>query len=202
MKAISVTDLSQGIVQGKVLKTDLKRAWGGQEEGQFFKGWQLSGLERLIGCSEKNKIHMATKALQWQRGDCIIMVNESRHQNKGCLRPRDLQRVKNWTHSGFGRPSVSGCEKSFMSNFLWGQKVVLPWWSGDSTGWQMFCICVIMFFNSFTWPLQSQTQWLQFVQCYSSQSSRRRLYLHWCPTQRLLQRYFWVCLNFALRTEK
>lgn len=95
MKAISVTDLSQGIVQGKVLKTDLKRAWGGQEEGQFFKGWQLSGLERLIGCSEKNKIHMATKALQWQRGDCIIMVNESRHQNKGCLRPRDLQRVKN-----------------------------------------------------------------------------------------------------------
>lgn len=66
MKAISVTDSSQEIVQGKVLKTDLKRAWGGQEEGQFFKCWQLSGLEQLIGCSGgKNPyIHKSTEVAE------------------------------------------------------------------------------------------------------------------------------------------
>ena len=69
--------------------------------------------------------------------------------------------------------SVSGCDKLLMSSYLWGQLIVLPWWFGAATGWQMFCIRVIMFFNSLTRPLQSWGQWLQFVQCYSSQSSSR-----------------------------
>lgn len=42
---------------------------------------------------------MVTKALQWQRRDCIFIVNESRHQNKRCLRLCDLQRIKIWALS-------------------------------------------------------------------------------------------------------